>query len=130
MKLAEFRKEMEAYRRFVDEEARLFKDSYLALDRLHAMYQKFDSAERTMAHEVIAEWALSDDEALRFDALALIDDFKIANEIPVLQKLASRLASSSAPGAPYELKKVNRILKDLRVGGLKWPRASNLDSKL
>jgi hypothetical protein len=120
MKLAEFREEMEAYRRFVDEEARLFKDSYLALDRLHAMYQKFDLAERTMAHEVIAEWALSDDEGLRFDALALIDDFKIADEIPVLQKLASRLASSSAPTAPYELQKVNRILKNLGGAKKKW----------
>ena len=66
-----------------------------------------------MADQVLAEWALSDDEALRFDALALIDDFKIANEIPVLQKLANRLASSSAPGALYELQKVDRILKDL-----------------
>ena len=66
-----------------------------------------------MADQVLAEWVLSDDQGLRFDALALIDAFKIANETPVLQKLASRLASSSAPGAPYKLRKVDRILKDL-----------------
>jgi hypothetical protein len=62
MNLAEFREEMEAYRRSSDEEASALKDSYLALDRLHALYQKFDSAERAMADQVLAEWALSDDE--------------------------------------------------------------------
>lgn len=43
----------------------------------------------------------------------LIDDFKIATSMPALDALAGRLASSSAPGPPYELKKVDRILRDL-----------------
>ncbi len=46
-----------------------------------------------MADQVLAEWALSEDEKVRFDGLALIDDFPIATAIPALQKLAKRLAS-------------------------------------
>ncbi len=113
MKLDEFRCQMESYRHAADEEAASLKDSYLALDRLHSLYRKFDVEERTMADQVLSEWALSEDEKVRFDALALIDDLKIANAIPALRMLASRLASSNAPGAPYELKKVNRVVGNL-----------------
>jgi hypothetical protein len=112
---------MESYRRSVDEEARALKDSYVALDRLHALYTRFDAAERTMADQVLTEWVLSDDEGLRFDALALIDDFKVKAAAAALGLLAGRLASSTAAGAPYELQKVDRILKDLE----RWPRAGS-----
>ncbi|HVX91533.1 MAG TPA: hypothetical protein VHC20_08060 [Candidatus Paceibacterota bacterium] len=113
MKLDEFRNQMEAYRSSVDQEAKSLKDSYLALDRLHNLYRKFDGEERAMADQVLTEWVLSEDENVRFDALALIDDFKIAHAMPALKTLTARLASSKAPGAPYELQKVDRILRDL-----------------
>jgi hypothetical protein len=106
---------MESYRRAVDEEGKSLKDSYVALDRLHSLYRKFDAKEQLMANLVLAEWALSEDENVRFDALALIDDFKITTSMLALNTLASRLASSSTPGAPYELQKVDRIL--LNLGG-------------
>jgi len=63
-----------------------------------------------MADQVLAEWVLAEDEKVRFDALALIADFKIGSAVPALRTLARRLAWSPAPGAPYELKKVDRIL--------------------
>ncbi len=90
-----------------------FKDSYLALDRLHSLYRKLDDDERAMAEIVLSEWALSEDEGLRFDALAMIKDFRIAAALPMLRKLADRLFLSKEPGAPYELKKVNRIISAL-----------------
>ena len=62
-----------------------------------------------MADQMLAEWALSEDENIRFDALALIDEFKIVSVTPALQKLASRLASSKAPGAAHEMSKIKRI---------------------
>lgn len=115
MTLEQFRREMEQYRRVVDEEAEANKDSYLALDRLHALYRKFDPQERAMADQILAEWALHSDEKIRFDALALIDDFKVQTAIPALHELAGRLASSDEPGAPYELRKVNRLIDELTV---------------
>ncbi|MCX7146238.1 MAG: hypothetical protein NT042_08565 [Sulfuritalea sp.] len=113
MNLDEFRHQMESYRRGADEEANALKDSYLALDRLQSLYRRFDAEERVMADQVLADWALSEDENVRFDALALIDDFKIKTAAPALQNLLTRLASLGTPGAPFELQKVNRILGDL-----------------
>jgi hypothetical protein len=113
MTIKEFRLRMEAYRKAVDEEAKELRDSYFALEKLNALYRKFDAEERALADQVLAEWVLSDDEGLRFDALVLIDDFKIVKVTPALRKLASRLAASSTPGAPYELQKVDRIIRDL-----------------
>ena len=113
MKLNEFRKEMEAYRSSANHEAKSLKDSYLALDRLHGLYQEFDAQERAMADQVLSEWVQSEDETVRFDALALIDDFRITKAMPALRAFAGRLASSRLPGALYELQKVDRILRDL-----------------
>lgn len=103
---------MESYRASANEEATSLKDSYLALERLHRLYRIFDTKEREMADQVLTEWVLSEDENVRFDALALIRDFKIRKATQALQELADRLAHSSTKGALYELKKVNRILKD------------------
>jgi hypothetical protein len=105
----EFRLQMESFRCAVNEEAMALKDSHWALEQLHAMYRKFDDEERKIADQVIAEWALSYDENVRFDALALIDDFKIEYAVPALRELAVRLASSDVRGAAYELRKVDRI---------------------
>jgi hypothetical protein len=115
MKLNELRNQMESYRRAADEEAMSLKDSYLTLDRLHSLYRKFDEEERAMADQVLAEWVLSEDENLRFDALALIYDFKIVSATPALQKLIDRLASCRTSGAPHELNKVKRIVKSLQL---------------
>jgi hypothetical protein len=113
MTLEEFRIEMESYRRNAESDARSLKDSYLALDRLHNLYEKLNSEERAMANEVLQEWAVSDDEHVRFDALAIIDNFKITAAAPALKALADRLVSSNAVGASFELHKVDRILRDL-----------------
>jgi hypothetical protein len=111
--LEEFRLEMGTYRRSADEDSKSLKDPQLTLERLRSLYGKLDSAERQMADQVLAEWALSEDEAIRFDALALIGDLKICAAMPALQTLAARLALQAAPGSPYEFKKVRRIIARL-----------------
>ena len=113
MTLDEFRLEMMLYRQSADEESKSRKDPYIALERLRTLYEKFGETERQMADNVLSEWALSEDEQLRFDALALINDFKIVSATPDLQMLAIRLASDTAPSAPYELRKVQRIIAEL-----------------
>jgi hypothetical protein len=110
MTLDEFRKQMEEFHRSVDDEAMSMKDSYLAVDRMFELYKRFDPEERVMADQVLAEWALSEDETIRFDAQALIRKFKITSAIPALQKLAERLAVTRTPGAPYELQIVKRLI--------------------
>jgi hypothetical protein len=114
MKLDDFRRKMISYRKSADDQAKSLKDPYVALDKLRSLYQGFDPDDRRMADQVLSEWTLSDDEAVRFDALALIDDLKILSAVPSLQALASRLKSSTAPGAPYEIKKIDRIVERLK----------------
>jgi hypothetical protein len=81
------------------------------------LFQEFDFEEHAVADRVLGEWALSDDENVRFDALVLIDDFHVVTATSALETLASRLAVTIAPSAPYELETVNRILKDLTEHG-------------
>lgn len=113
MTLEEMRSEMEAYRTAVDEQAEAFRDSYYALECLYALYRRFNTDERALAHQVLSEWVVSDDEKLRFDALALIDDFKITEAANALLELERRLTTNNDPGAPYEIQKVRRILGDI-----------------
>jgi hypothetical protein len=117
MRIEGFRAQLQAFRTKVDEEADAFKDSYLALEKLYARYRGFSKEDRAMADEVIAEWVLSDDESLRFDALALVREFRIVRAKHPLERLEGRLRSSVAPGAPFELKKVVSILSELNNGG-------------
>lgn len=107
----EFRSDMNAYRRLANDEARSFKDSNRVAEKLNEQLSLHD---QDLADQVPAEWALSDDEATRFDALALIDEFKLMAALPVLDRLAMRLVSAKEPSAPFELKKVDRIVNRLR----------------
>src|SRR5262249_32861161 len=113
MTLDEFRVEMALYRQAADDDAKSLKDPYITLEKLRSLYMKFDTSERQMADQVLSEWVLSEDEKLRFDALALIDELKVGMALPALHKLAARLASSVEPSAPYELKKIYRIFAGL-----------------
>jgi hypothetical protein len=114
----EFRESMETFRRRADVEAAAQKDPQLALDQLHELYAKLDASERGMANRVLVEWCLSTDEGMRFDALAIIDDFRVSDAAPALRELANRLRKSNEPGAPYELQKANRIANSLDGGVL------------
>ena len=110
MNLDEFRREMETYRRGADEEATRRKESFLVEKQLLQLYGRFDEHERLTAHQVFAEWALSQDEATRFDALVMIRRFKIVTALPALRQLAERLRTERSPGAPFELDKVERLI--------------------
>jgi hypothetical protein len=102
------------FRSAADERAAELKDSQSALEELIRLYQRLDDSERALANAVIAEWVASDDEKLRFDALAVIDRYVIGSAAKPLERLAERLGVMKTPGAPYELKKVERLLERLR----------------
>ncbi len=113
MTYEEFRKSMELFRENADTEATAQKDPQLALDGLCALYENFDVADRLLADRVLIEWCLSTDAGKRFDALAPIEDYGVTSAAPALRVLASRLEISAEPGAPFELKRVERILRGL-----------------
>jgi hypothetical protein len=101
------------FRSAADERAAELKDSQSAVEELSRLYKRLDDSERALANAVIAEWVASDDEKLRFDALALIDRYAIGSAAQALERLTERLGVMKTPGAPYELEKVERLLKRL-----------------
>jgi hypothetical protein len=110
----EFRERMNEFWRSATKDASERKDPHLGILELNALYESFDAEERNLADQVIAGWALSDDEGKRFDALSLISDYAITTAAPLLAKLADRLRTTQTPGAPFELEKVEKILLSLR----------------
>jgi hypothetical protein len=117
MNLERFREKLWEYRKQVDRTAIELKESNLALEWLRNFYRDLEASERVLANQVLAEWLLFDDESVRFDALALIGDFRISTALTALDELAARLQQSKSPGAPYELKKVERVVRELRETG-------------
>jgi hypothetical protein len=113
MTIEEFRRELDAFWGRVDREALELKDSYRALDRLHALYRGLGADERALADEVLSGWVLSDEEAKRFDAMALIREFRIGSAVSALERLVRRLEDSSEPGAPFERDKVAGLIAEL-----------------
>ncbi|MDP2329753.1 MAG: hypothetical protein Q8M19_03530 [Reyranella sp.] len=117
MTLEEFRAEMDASWQSAKEEAGSFKDPYIVLERLRALYARFDSGERAMADQVIAEWALEGDEDRRSYALTLIEDLRIGRAVPSLRALAERLTHSAELGASFWVKRATKIVDDLAKQG-------------
>ena len=114
MTFEEFRTLMNEFRAAVDREGEDEKDSYLALEALHTFCEKLEGSEKEFADRVLTEWLLSDDEGLRFDAEALIDDYCVIQALPALATLRERLAMDNSPGAPFEIEKLERISRNLQ----------------
>ena len=99
----------------LDERARASKRSQEAAIDLAAAFARLSDAERSNVVPTLDEWLLSDDEALRFDALYVVAEHSVAEAVPALRVLQDRLEASSAPGAPYEWAKVNRLIAQLDI---------------
>lgn len=113
MTQAEVRRQLESLRASSENEGRLQKDAQLPLERLRVAFAAIPDDERLNADAVIVEWLASDDENLRFDAIALIDEFRIVAAVPGLDRLRRRLSTSHSPGAPFEVQKIERVLREL-----------------
>jgi len=94
MTLDEFRLRLESFRFDVDEQNP--KNPMARVMALIELYRSFDSQERLFANEVLAEWVLSECEIDRYDALALIREFKIGSVNTALNELRQRLLASTS----------------------------------
>ena len=73
-------------------------------------YRNLPPDQRLVVNELLAEALSSNNETMRFDALALIEEFGISSASSALRTLHERLVASKDPGAPYQRAKVERIL--------------------
>ena len=94
----------------IDREARAQRDSQVALFELFDLYDQLAVGEQEQVDQLLAEWAMAEDEALRFDALALISEKRIVTALPSPEVLLVRLRTSASLGAPYEAEKVQAII--------------------
>lgn len=114
--MSDERKHWANLRQELDAAASGTKESHTVVLELSKRYAALDPDERSAVDEVLGEWVLSDDPNLRFDAMALISDHNIRSTLPSLRRLAERLEDASAPSAPYEWNKVNRLVGRLSGG--------------
>lgn len=110
----EVRGEWEAFWREVDQTYQDAKDSQGALLALFDRYRNLRPDERKAVDDLLADKLESPSENVRFDVLALVGEFNIRSTEPQLRSLAARLEADMTPGAPFELAKVNRTLKQFQ----------------
>lgn len=110
----EVRREWEAFWAEVDQTYRDASDTQGALLALFDRYKNLNPDEREAVDGLLAEKLASPDEKVRFDALALVGEFHIRSTEPQLRSLAARLEADMNPGAPFELAKVRRILRQIQ----------------
>ena len=92
------------------------KDGHEVPFELSKEYGRLEASDQRKVDQVLAQWVLSDDPTLRFDALSVIGDHQVVAAAPALHDLSLRLEESNEPSAPYEWAKVNRLLRDLASG--------------
>lgn len=111
--MSDMRAEWTRIRNEIDTDAIDSKDSQAAVVELSDRYRALSPNERRVVDSVLCDWMLSDDERLRFDALALISEHLILSALPRLRTLSDRLSRESGPGPKYERAKVGRIIARL-----------------
>jgi hypothetical protein len=96
----------------VDADAQAAKFSQGALLRLMAFYRGLDADDQHTVNEALAVWVTQGDERRKFDALALVEEFKIRSATPALHQQLDRLTRSADPSAPYDRAWIERIMTD------------------
>jgi hypothetical protein len=114
MSLEEFRADMEVHWRELERLASKHKDGNLATHEAFKWYEALTADQRSLADYVLAEWVLAGSHGQQFDALALIDKFRITSAIPALERLVEQLGSVEGPEARFLDAKVKRFLDALR----------------
>ena len=95
------------------------KDSQGATFELMQRFRSLSPEEKLVVQRVLIEDLATGDESQRFDALAIIGEFDLAGALGALEGLADALGREKAPGAVYELAKVNGIIA--RLGDVAAP---------
>jgi hypothetical protein len=100
--LDEFRREMDEYWSRIDREFMEKKESHGAVMELMKLYRRLDPGEQSMAKQVIIEWLRSTESRKQFDALALVDEFRIVDALPTLRELETEAEARTDHEAAYD----------------------------
>jgi hypothetical protein len=117
MTYEEFREQLDDWWQQTDAREVAAKNSQGALLDLMVLYERLDPQEQGLADQVLGEWIASPNQRKRFDALAMVDHFRIRSAVASLRSHAQEVEKRTDHEAPYELAKIARILSRLED----WP---------
>lgn len=94
-------------------EASLRNDSQAVAFEILAAYDSLPPEDRASILPVLAEWLVSPDERLRYDAAFIVSQRRIREMSVAVQNALARCETMPGPHALYEAKKLQRILGEL-----------------
>jgi hypothetical protein len=94
-------------------EADEFKDPWIIEERLFSRYERLGNEMKQCANQVLADWLMSEDENLRFDALVLVEKARVKSAEEALIALRQRLVTSKSHSVPDELDLVERAISKI-----------------
>lgn len=94
----------------IDAQALASKDSQAATLLLLERFRELNEDTMPVAAAVLGEWVLSTNSRQRFDALAVVQEFRLVSAVSQLRELESRLSVIAGPEALFEAKKVRALL--------------------
>ena len=112
-----FRDMMEERWREFEHDASTLREGNLATVLGKAWYRSLGSTERSLADQVLGAWILGGTSGQQFDALALIQEFRIRSAEQALYQLAMELDHTSGPEAKSLGNKVQRVIDALKDSG-------------
>jgi hypothetical protein len=98
----------------LSKEAEANRDSQSAAFELLDVYDGLTQDQRVDVHTILADWLVSDDNTLRYDAGFLISQRRIRSMAGAVEKALAVAESRPGIEASYEVKKFQRILDDLK----------------
>lgn len=105
---------LESHRR-LSVEAEVLRDSQAVAFGILSEFDALSSEDRMAIYPVLAEWLVSDDNRLRYDAAFVISQRNIREIMPAVQIALDKCEHTAGPEAHYEAKKLRRIIDVLRA---------------
>src|SRR5262245_11934262 len=107
------REEFETFWARVDSAAVESKESQMATIRLASFYRDLGDEDRAVVDEALADWVVNGDEARRFDAVALIQEFEIRSALPAMRERIAALPKDADGPVGAERGKLERVVAAL-----------------
>lgn len=98
----------------LSEDAKANRDSQSVAFGLLDVYDGLTEDQQEDVHTILADWLVSDDNTLRYDAGFLISQRCIRSMAGAVEKALAVAESRAGVEASYEVKKFQRILDDLK----------------
>lgn len=111
--MSNIREIWENNRNALAENAEAMRNSQTVSFGLLEAYDRLIDDERVVVHDILTEWLISDDNALRYDAGFLISQRRIKSLKGAIEQAIMVAQNRQGPEAKFEIKKLKRILVEL-----------------